>query len=292
MQEHREIEPQKPWLVIICVYFGRWPAWMNFFVESCKWNPEVHWRIYTDCGEPENRADNITFIPVSFADYAANARERLNIAFEPANPFKLCDLRPAFGVLHESEIAAYPFYGHGDIDVIYGNIEKFYGALRDDYDVMSTHPERASGHFLVIRNTPALRRAYELIPSYAEVLADPHQTGIEESGYTPVLRNVVGDRALFVERYSTVLSTRGWHDGTLEYPSHWTWRAGRLTNNRDGEREFLYLHFMRWQASHWINDPPLPGEAAWVGREIIHLDWRRGAAEGFQISAHGFTPAP
>jgi hypothetical protein len=29
---------------------------MNFFVESCKWNPQVRWRFYTDCGEPENHA--------------------------------------------------------------------------------------------------------------------------------------------------------------------------------------------------------------------------------------------
>jgi len=292
MQEHREIEPQKPWLVIICVYFGRWPAWINFFVESCKWNPSVHWRIYTDCGEPANCADNVTYVPVSFDDYAANARARLGVGFEPTNAYKICDLKPAFGLLHEAEIAGYPFFGYGDLDVIYGNIETFYRALRDPYDVISTHPERASGHFLVLRNTRALRRAFELIPDYAQLLASPRHTGIDESGYTPVLKQVAGERALFVERYSTVLSWRGWHDGTMNYPGHWTWRAGRLTNDQDGDREFLYLHFMRWQAAHWINNPPLPGEAAWVGREIIHVDWRRGAAEGFQISAHGFTPAP
>lgn len=284
-------DPQKPWLVLICFYFGRWPPWINFFVESCKWNPQVHWRIYTDCGEPENRADNVTCVGVSFAEYVAHARERLGMHIAPADAYKICDLRPAQGFLHEDEIAGYPFFGVADIDVIHGNIETFYGALREDHDVISTHPERASGHFLVLRNTPVLRRAFEMIPGYAEALADPRQTGIEESAYTPVLRQIAGERALFVERHSTVLSTRGWHDGTLNYPAYWTWRAGRLTNDRDGAREFLYLHFMRWQSAHWINNPPLPGEAAWVGREVIHVDWRRGATDGFRISAAGFTAA-
>src|SRR5947208_1133673 len=53
---------ERPWLIMLCFYFGRWPAWINFFVESCKWNPDVHWRIYTDCGEPENHASNIAYV--------------------------------------------------------------------------------------------------------------------------------------------------------------------------------------------------------------------------------------
>ena len=284
-------DTQEPWLVMICVYFGRWPAWINFFMESCKWNPGVRWRIYTDCGEPENRADNVTFIPVSFTDYVANARERLGIPFAPADAYKICDLKPAFGLLHEAEIAGYPYFGYGDLDVIYGDIEAFYGALRDHYDVISTHPERLSGHFVVLRNTETFRRAFERTAGYADALADPRHTGIDETNYALALLELAGDRALFVERYSTVLSRRGWHDGSLNYPTYWIWRAGRLTNNRDGARDFLYLHFMRWQGARWINNPPLPGEAAWVGREIIHTDWRGAAVEGFRISAQGFSAA-
>src|ERR1043166_538564 len=129
-----------PWLVMLCSYFGRWPVWINFFVESCKWNPDVHWRIHTDCGAPENHADNITYVDIGFADYKALVRDRLGVAFDPVDPYKLCDLKPAFGFLHRADIRDYPFYGYGDIDVIYGGIARFYGGLRADYDVLSTHP--------------------------------------------------------------------------------------------------------------------------------------------------------
>jgi hypothetical protein len=159
---------------MIYPYFGRWPAWMNFFVESCKWNPDVHWRFYTDCGEPENRADNITYVPISFGDYKAIVRERLGIAFDPAHPYKLCDLRPCLGFIHEQDVIGYPFFGYGDLDVIYGRISAFYGPDRfADIDVVSTHPERLSGHFAVLRNTPALRRAFERLPKYRERLEMP-----------------------------------------------------------------------------------------------------------------------
>jgi uncharacterized protein DUF6625 len=137
-----------PWLIMLCPYFGRWPAWINFFVESCKWNPDVRWRFYTDCGEPENRASNIDYVPIGFDDYEALARARLGITYDPVDPYKLCDLRPALGFLHDQDTVGYPFFGYGDLDVIYGNISSFYGEERlADLDVVSTHPERLSGHF-------------------------------------------------------------------------------------------------------------------------------------------------
>ena len=85
----------QPWLIILCPYFGRWPAWINFFIESCKWNPEVRWRLYTDCGKPENSADNVDVVHVSFDSYKKAVSRRLEIEFDPIDPYKLCDLKPA-----------------------------------------------------------------------------------------------------------------------------------------------------------------------------------------------------
>jgi hypothetical protein len=277
------------WLILLCPYFGRWPAWMNFFVESCKWNPDVRWRFYTDCGEPENRAGNIDYVPISFDDYKALVRSRLGIAFDPADPYKLCDLKPALGLLHEQDIAGYPFFGYCDLDVIYGNIARFYDGERlAGFDVVSTHPELLSGHFAVLRNTHQLRHAFERISDYRAQFEAPQYTGFDEHQFSRMLPKSAAERALFTERYSTVLSPRRWHDGSMNYPQRWFWKRGRLTNERDGEREFLYLHFMRWQSARWINDPPQPGEAAWVGRDIIQMDWRR-AADGFCVSPAGFA---
>jgi hypothetical protein len=282
----------EPWLIMLGCYFGQWPPWIDFFVESCKWNPDVRWRFYTDCGEPANRADNVKIVPISFADYKALVRARLGSTFDPAEPYKLCDLKPALAFVHEPDVEGYPFFGFGDIDVICGNISSFYGAERlSGFDVISTHPERISGHFAVFRNTPDMRRAFQRIDDYRALLEAPRYVELDEKQLMHVLLAAHPDRTLFVERHSTVLSARGWHDGTMNYPRRWFWRRGRLTNERDGAREFLYLHFMRWQSPRWINNPPAPGEAAWVGRDIVHLDWRR-AAEGFCISPEGFTPLP
>ena len=151
-----------PSLAMIVFYFGRWPPWIEFFVETCKWNPDIHWLLYTDCGAPENRADNVSIRHISFADYKALARRRTGITADPDHPYKLCDLRPALGHIHADDIAGYDFFGFGDLDVFYGHIRCFYtDALLNAYDVLSTHPEIVSGHLAVLRNTDELRRAYE-----------------------------------------------------------------------------------------------------------------------------------
>ncbi|HKH46326.1 MAG TPA: DUF6625 family protein [Thermoanaerobaculia bacterium] len=285
-----------PWLIMLVPYFGRWPEWMNLFVESCRWNPGVRWRFYTDCGEPENQADNVDYVHLSFDDYKALVRERLGIAFDPPAPYKLCDLRPCLAYIHERDVAGFPFFGYGDVDVIYGNIGNFY---TDDVlarcNVLSTHPERLSGHFAVLRNTRDFRHAFERIPSYRTLLEQPQYANMDEGDFSDVFSPPAAGPhdshgLLFVERYSTVLSPRGWHDGTMKYPQQWFWQRGRLTNERDGEREFLYLHFMRWQSGRWMTDRPAPGEAAWLRLErIVQVDWHRAAAEGFCIGPEGFT---
>ena len=65
---------------------------------------------------------------------------------------------------------------------------------------------------------------------------------------------------LITERHSTVLSTRGWHDGTMNYPQRRFWRRGRLTMSATASANISDLHFMRWQSTRWINNPPVPGE--------------------------------
>ena len=249
-----------PWPILLIPYFGRWPEWIDLFVETCKWNPGVRWRLYTDCGEAENKAGNVDYVHLSFDDYKALVRERLSIAFDPPAPYKLCDLRPCLAYIHEQDVAGFPFFGYGDLDVVYGNIGNFYteGVLAHS-DVLSTHPERLSGHFAVLRNTPALRRAFERIPDYRTLLEQSRYANMDERHFADVFSPSATDpHLLFVERHSTVLSPRGWHDGTMNYPKRWFWRRGRLTNETDGDREFLYLHFMRWQSGRWMQDPPAP----------------------------------
>jgi hypothetical protein len=283
-----------PSLAIIIPYFGCWPAWIEFFIETCKWNPGIRWLLYTDCGMPENRADNVRIRHISFADYKALARRRVGITADPDLPYKLCDLRPALGQIHADDIAGFDFFGYGDLDVFYGHIRGLYtDALLNAHDVISTHVDIVSGHFAVLRNTDKLRRAYELIPAFDHWMQKPEYFRVDDREFRRLFEPggaLAGLRTCFVERYTTILSPRGWHDGTMNYPLRWFWKKGRLTNAADGERNFLYLHVMRWQSLRHAGASLTPTEGAWTRLDqIVKLDWRRARQDGFCISPDGIT---
>src|SRR5262245_47062891 len=75
------------WLIMLIPYFGRWPAWINLFVASCKANPRIRWRFYTNCGEPENKSPNVDYVHISFEDYNELVSDYLGLAFKSLNPF-------------------------------------------------------------------------------------------------------------------------------------------------------------------------------------------------------------
>jgi len=284
-----------PSLALIIPYFGRWPAWIEFFVETCKWNPDIHWLLFTDCGTPENRADNVHVQHISFTDYKALARRRTGITADPDHPYKLCDLKPALGHIHAEDIAGFDFFGFGDLDLFYGHIRGIYtDALLDANDVLSTHPETVSGHFAVLRNTEELRRAYELMPAFDHWMHNPQCLRVDDREFCHLFEpggTLARLRTYFVEQYTTILSPRRWHDGTMNYPLRWFWKDGTLTNVADGERGFLYLHVMRWQSLRHAGATLAPTEGAWATLDrIVKLDWQCAGRNGFCIGPDGITP--
>ena len=248
-------------IVFLIPYFGRWPFWMPLFVETCRLNPDIDWILYSDCGALPDCPPNVRLQPMRFPDYCARVTQKLGIAFAPESPYKLCDLKPAYGVLHEEDIVGYDFWGFGDIDVAYGSLRAYFTEARlARYDFFSTHERRVSGHLCLIRNTPRWHRLYEAVPDWAVRLSSPRHEAFDEGAFTrlfikhknwprPLRRladrcNPLRRRAEFVEAFSTPNGTIPWLDGRKVYPSAWYWQRGVITNDLDGARSFPYLHFI------------------------------------------------
>lgn len=289
---------------ILIPYFGSWPEWMNFFIESCKGNPTIDWLFFTDCGEPENRAPNVQYRHTTLADYCEHVSRALKVDFRRASGHKLVDIKPALGFLHADELAGYDFYGFGDIDVIYGDIRRFYtDEILGAHQLLSTHADRIAGHLALFENTSLMREAFRRILGWRDLLEDERTRVMDERQYTYLFRprrrrkrwlrlvyswiTPLGRRLYFREQYSTILSSqRPWHDGSDVHPEEWIWRDGQLFNSADGEREFMYLHFMNWKGDRWLEGS---GPAAWTTQgTILHMDWREAGRDGFRITPRGF----
>jgi len=290
-------------IAILIPYFGQWPEWFNLYLESCRSNSRVNWIFISDCAAPDNAPDNTQFIHTSFGDYKKLVSENLGIKFNPSSAYKLCDLKPAYGYIHQELLSSYDFWGFGDIDIIYGDIRQFYtDELLSKYNSLSSHWDRVSGHLFLMKNTATLREAFKQIPNWQKLLEDKEHHGIDESKFSKVflrhkkhpawLRKIYAltkplqRHAYFAEQYSTILSPQPWIDGQWEHPEEWVWEKGKLHNSTDS-REFMYLHFMNWKSNIWL-DKSRGETAAWeVLKELNHIPLGL-ENQGFIINRLGF----
>ena len=174
-----------PRLLFLIPYFGRWPFWLPFFLQSCRFNPDVQWLFFTDCGTPPNAPDNVRFRAMSFDDYCTTVSARLRIDFRPQSPYKLCDLKPALGYVPADELVGFDFWGFSDIDLVYGDLRSYFSAERlQRVDLLSTHERRISGHLCLLRNNIRMCEAFMQVPGWQAKLASSEHNAFDEGAFS------------------------------------------------------------------------------------------------------------
>jgi hypothetical protein len=280
-------------IAVLIPYFGAWPAWINFFVESCRANSSIDWILFTDQDRPQNHATNIRYVQTSFEEYRARLAESLGTEINVEAPYKLCDFKPALAFVHSKLLRAYDFVGFGDLDIIYGDIRAFYDEdLLSQYDMLSSHADRVSGHFCLMRNREDVVTAFKRSRRWKRAFADPVYQDFDEreffnlfAGRKAKLVSRLGVkpfRCLFREAYSTPAATMH---------MRWFWKDGRLTNEYYPHHPLMYLHFMSWHSNRWHSSQEhvqSGSSAPWSRLDrIVKMDWRDARDKGFMISPDG-----
>jgi hypothetical protein len=173
-----------PKVCLIVVYFGKWPKYMNYFLKSCKTNPSIDFIFFSDNDSLEYDGHNIKLIPFTLNDFNTLASQKLGLEICVSEPYKLCDFKPLYGVMFENYLKGYAFWGHCDIDVVFGNIRKFITTDRlDKYDIISARKEFMCGHFTLFRNIKTINELFRESADHEKVVTDPsHCYSFDECG--------------------------------------------------------------------------------------------------------------
>ncbi len=248
-------------------YFGSWPFWMPFYLESCSYNPDITWLFYTDCEPLEGAPSNVKFKSMSFDEYCQLVSDKLEIDFKPSTPYKICDVRPAMGYIHKEDLVGYDFWAFGDIDVIYGNLKEYFTASRlIKKHLFSTHARRISGHLCLIRNNDDMRNAFRDIPDWIKRFTDSEHHSLDEGAFSRLfmghknwpdwLRKIAEQfksrsrKSEFMEAHSTYTLMP---DGSKKTPEAWLWKKGSLYNSDFGNVKLPYCHFLTWKKHDWVD---------------------------------------
>lgn len=180
-------QPYRHRIAVLLIYFGRLPWYFRFFQHSCAHNPHVDFILFTDASTGESLPPNLIVIPSSLGEIRKMASEKLGFPVALESAYKLCDFRPAFGLLFEDVLKDYEFWGHGDVDVIYGNIRAIItDTILDSYDIISVRKEFITGFFALYRNNEVNRYLFRQSRDYQKIFRDRTHYCFDECNFNHV----------------------------------------------------------------------------------------------------------
>lgn len=138
-------------VAIIVPYFGRLTDYFELWLYSAGYNKEFDWLLFTDdkSANQYKCPANIKIFFLKFDDIRDRVSTILNYEFVLHKPYKLCDYKPLYGQIFKQYIEDYTFWGHCDLDIIWGNLGKY---ITDD--ILEKHDRiYRSGHLCLYRNS-------------------------------------------------------------------------------------------------------------------------------------------
>jgi hypothetical protein len=170
---------------IITCWYGPFPWYFPYFIHSCSCNPTIDFFIITDNQHTiPNKPKNVKIVNQTLEEIKIIASEKLGFAVNIDYPYKLCDFKPAYGFLFPEIIRDYDFWGHGDIDVMYGDLRNFLAKrLLETYDVFSFRPEYLTGCLTIFRNTKKINELFMQSKDYKTVFTQSKYFNFDECNF-------------------------------------------------------------------------------------------------------------
>lgn len=240
-------------VVVIGVYFGKFPQYINLWLKSCEWNKNVDFFIFTD-EELDSKTHNIKIIKINLDDFSRIASEKLGMNIKLERPYKCCDFRPAYGKIFEDYIKGYSFWGHCDFDMIFGDIQQFITE-----DIMNKYDKILNlGHFSLYRNTEEVNNRYKekgsKVGDFKEVFTNNKSYAFDETNgiYSiykennfPVYdKRVFADISMIYKRFKLALNDINYNEQVFFWENGKVYRAYK-ENDIIKKEEYVYIHFKK-----------------------------------------------
>lgn len=172
-------------IALIVCYFGKLPWYFDYFVHSCKYNLSVDFFIVTDdLSYSEPLTPNVRLIYKTITEVSSLASKKLGLDVWVNRGYKLCDFKPAYGFIFSELLANYDFWGHIDLDIIFGNIRQFMtDDLLENHDLISVRPDWIPGCFLLFKNTLKMNMLFQQSKDYKKVFTSNTHYCFDETNF-------------------------------------------------------------------------------------------------------------
>lgn len=257
-------------IALISIYYGNQPKYLSLFLSSAKLNSNFDFHIFSEWEELPIKASNIKLHKLSFLEFNKLALDKKIITKNIQNPYKLCDLKPAWPLIldHYFKLNRYDYIGYTDIDLIFGDIESFVTKdLIQKPDIWTLHSEYMAGSFLLLKNNFQNKTLFKYKDYYKLIFDSQNHYAFDEK-FLPKYENIsfkgnpiysFTDIVNHLEKKG-VISTIRKHDILFESrPEKLVFKNGHLFDNNS--KELFGFHFLLakryilWTYPSWIELP-------------------------------------
>jgi hypothetical protein len=172
-------------IVIITCWYGSYPWYFPYFIHSCIYNPTIDFCIITDNRQAIiNKPNNVKIIYKTIDEIRVTASQKLGFQVAIENAYKLCDFKPTYGFLFSEIVKGYDFWGHGDIDIMYGDIRNFMTKeVLNNHDIISSRHDFITGTFCLFRNNMQMNTFFMQSKDYKKVFSSKEHFCFDECNF-------------------------------------------------------------------------------------------------------------
>lgn len=172
-----------PSVRLVTLWSGPLPDYLPLFLGTAAYNPTIEFVFVADAAPPGPLPANVRWVERPFADLVGAMGDRLGCDLSSAEPFKLCDVRPAFGVALADLLDGCDFWGHIDCDTVLGDLRAFATDERlAGHDVLSFKGRGfVHGPLTLWRNDDAVNGLYRRA-GWRRIFEADRYLGFDETG--------------------------------------------------------------------------------------------------------------
>lgn len=167
--------------LILLPWYGAWPDYLPLFLDGCRRNPGFEVCLLGDAPPPGNLPPSVRFSRLPLAELVGRISAATGCAANIPRPYKLCDVRPAFGLALADYLSGREFWGFGDLDLVWGDLKLFASPrILQNVDIFCVYKPFVSGAFTLIRNTPVMNELFLRSPDWKRVFTSEEYFNFDE----------------------------------------------------------------------------------------------------------------
>ncbi|MDR0829814.1 MAG: hypothetical protein LBN95_06855 [Prevotellaceae bacterium] len=274
-------------IALLVCWYGEYPWYFPYFIHTCGYNPTIDFFIISDNTEViRNKPNNVQIVYHTIEDLKMNFSKQLGFEVNIDKPYKLCDFKPAYGFLFQNIIQGYDFWGHIDLDIVFGDIRNFMtDELLNNYDVISSRHDYTAGYFTLYRNNTDCNCLFMQSKHYKYVFTHSDNFWFDEfgslTGYKitadaifnqlKTLDNVFESMTFVVTRAQRNYGLRVFFDFIVidGLPGKIKWKNGKIYYKDIYEAIFYHLIQFKKECKEKTILSPIPNEFFFTKNQIL-----------------------